>query len=98
MLYPLALGLGPVDPFSLGWSFGPLFAGMTVVTGFLLWQGNRFGVVLVVAILAWHLGVAESGNYWDCLVDPVYFLVSLGALGRVCCQNPNQGGPASQRP
>ena len=77
-LYPLALGLGPVDPFSLGWYFGPLFAGMAVVSAFLLWKRNRFGVVLVLAILAWHLGVPESGNYWDCLVDPIYFLISLG--------------------
>ena len=23
----------------------------------------------------------ESGNYWDCLVDPIYFLVSLSVLG-----------------
>jgi MFS family permease len=80
VLYPLALGLGPVDPFSLGWYFGPLFAGMAVVTAFLLWKGNRFGVVLVLAISAWQLGVPESANYWDCLVDPIYFLVSLYIL------------------
>lgn len=80
VLYPLALGWGSIDPFGLGWHFGPLFAGMTLLTCILLWRSNRFGVVLVIAIAAWHLGVPESGNYWDCLLDPVYFVASLGAL------------------
>ena len=97
-LYPLALGLGPADPFSLGWYFGPLFAGMAVVSAFLLWKRNRFGVVLVLAILAWHLGVPESGNYWDCLVDPIYFLASLGALGRVCGKTRTRKGERLREP
>jgi hypothetical protein len=42
---------------------------------------NRFGIVLVLAIAAWHLRAVESGNYWDCLIDPFYFLFSVGALG-----------------
>ena len=91
-LFPMALGWGPVDPFSLGWHFGPLFAAVALLTVIMLWKQNRFGVVLVFAILAWHLGVPESGNYWDSLVDPIYFLVSLGALAfqlvRVAAKKP----------
>lgn len=80
ILYPLALGIGPVDPFAYGWHFGPLFALVGIVALYLQWRQNRFGVVLLLAIIAWLAGVAESGNLWDCLADPVFFFVSIGAL------------------
>jgi hypothetical protein len=80
LLYPLALGWGPFDPYGLGWRFGPLFVVVAVLASVLIWRRNRFGVVLVLAIAAWHLRAVESGNYWDCLIDPIYFLFSLGAL------------------
>lgn len=80
ILYPLALGIGPVDPFAYGWHFGPLFVLVGIVALYLQWRQNRFGVVLLLAIIAWLAGVAESGNLWDCLTDPVFFFVSIGAL------------------
>jgi hypothetical protein len=80
LLYPLALGWGPYDPYSLGWHFGPLFVAVAGLAVVLIWRKNRFGVVLVLAIAAWHLRAAESANYWDCLLDPFYFLFSAGAL------------------
>ena len=80
-LYPLAVGFGPFDPYGLGWHFGPLFVFVAVLTSVLLFCRNRFGIVLVLAIAAWHLRVAESANYWDCLTDPFYFVTSVGALG-----------------
>lgn len=85
-LYPLALGLGPFDPYSIGWHFGPLFAVVGMVTLALLWRRNRFGVVLLLAAVAWALRLPESGNYWDCLVDPFYFLASVGVLGSKLCR------------
>lgn len=80
-LYPLALGLGAFDPYGLGWHFGPLFGAVAILAVFLHWRRNRFGLVLLLAAVAWVGRMPESGNYWDCLVDPFYFLVSLGALG-----------------
>lgn len=81
LLYPLALGWGPFDPYGLGWHFGPLFVSVAVLAVALIFCDNRFGVVLVLAIAAWHLRVAESANYWDCLLDPFYCLASVGVLG-----------------
>jgi hypothetical protein len=81
LLYPMALGWGPFDPYGLGWHFGPLFVAVAVLASVLLLRGNRCGIVLVLAIAAWHLRAVESANYWDCLVDPFYFLFSVGALG-----------------
>jgi hypothetical protein len=80
LLYPLALGWGSFDPYGLGWHFGPLFVSVGVLAVVLILRRNRFGVVLVVAIAAWHLRAVESGNYWDCLIDPFYFLFSVGTL------------------
>jgi len=80
LLYPLALGWGPFDSYSLGWHFGPLFVSVAVLASVLVLRRNRFGVVLVLAIAAWHLGAVESGNYWDCLLDPFYFVFSAGTL------------------
>lgn len=82
LLYPMALGLGPVDPYALGWSFGWLFAATGALTATWLWRGNRFGLVLLAAIVAYDLRLQESNNYWDYLVDPVYFLISLVAVSR----------------
>jgi hypothetical protein len=81
-LYPCALGWGSFDPYQWGWGFSPLFVGSAVLTGGLLWKQNRFGLVLLVAILAYHLGLLESNNYWDYLVDPIAWLVAALALAR----------------
>lgn len=80
VLYPLALGIGSIDPFAYGWHFSPLFVLVGVVAMILQWRRNRFGVVLLLAFYAWLVGAAESLNLWDCLTDPVFFFVSLGAL------------------
>ena len=80
LLYPLALGIGSIDPFAYGWHFGPLFVLVGCVAMLLQWWRNRFGIVMLLAIFAWLAGVAESGNLWDCLTDPVFFFVSVGAL------------------
>ena len=76
-LYPAALGLGRWDPYASGWQFSALFVVVAVVAAFLLGRGHRLGWVLLVAIAAWQLQVLESTNYWDYLVDPVYFLISV---------------------
>jgi hypothetical protein len=81
-LYPLALGLGSVDPYEWGWRFSPLFVGIGALTVWLVWKQNRCGYLLLLAIVAFQLRLLESTNYWDYLVDPVYWLVSLALLLR----------------
>ena len=99
LLYPLALGWGPFDPYSLGWHFGPLFVAVAVLAVVCISRHNRFGLVLVLAIAAWHLRAVESGNYWDCLLDPFYFLFSVGVLvswaWRACAKRTTDGDSAT---
>ena len=85
LLYPSALGLGPqnFDAYALGWPwlFWPqsliLFGPAAVTAAWLIWCGNRFGLVLLLAFLGYAAGFQESENYWDYLLDPVYGAVSL---------------------
>lgn len=80
VLYPMALGLGPFDPYALGWGFSPLFIFLMVLTIFLLYKRNRLGIVLMLCILSYNLQLLESPNLWDYLVDPFYVIVSLIGL------------------
>jgi len=77
VLYPAALGVGGFDPYALGWS-DPGVAAAAAVGGVLLaLAGNRFGTVLLVAGISRHLGLLESDNAWDYLVDPAYAAAGL---------------------
>ena len=80
VLYPLALGLGSFDPYGWGSSFSPLFVISAALTAVLLWKQNRFGLLLLLAIAAYHMRLLESANYWDYLLDPIYCLASVVAL------------------
>ncbi len=80
-LYPMALGLGRLDPYEFGWSFSWLFVLLMVITVILLFTKNRFGIVLVACILGYDLQLLESPNLWDYLVDPFFALISGVILG-----------------
>ena len=83
-LYPAALGLGGIDPYVLGWTSPVVMVAAAAVAAGLVWRGNRFGYVLLVAGLLWQLDVLESENAWDYLVDPIYFLLSpFGIAGSI---------------
>jgi len=82
MLYPLALGVGRFDPYEWGWRFSPLFVIIAVLSSWLIWKNNRFGLLLLVAVIAFHLHLLESSNYWDYLLDPIFGFASMAALAR----------------
>lgn len=81
-LYPMALGLGPFDPYVLGWHFSWLFVIFMVLTIVLLWRKNRLGIVLILCILSFNLQVLESPNLWDYFIDPFFVIISCTALVR----------------
>lgn len=80
ILYPAALGLGAFDPYVLGWRTPGVPAAVAVVGGGLALAGNRFGLALLLAGLAWQAGVLESDNAWDYVVDPLYALLAAANL------------------
>jgi len=79
LLYPMALGLGPFDPYGLGFS-GPLLPSCLAALAILAWfTALRSGaLVLLAALWAWQLRLGESANLWDYLLDPWTALALLG--------------------
>ena len=80
VLYPLSLGLGNYDPYFLGWHSSGFRAFLIVLTCTLFLLGNRLAWLLLAAVVGYGLGLLESTNLWDYLVDPVYFFSSLAGL------------------
>ncbi len=81
VLYPLALGLGPFDPYRLGYANPWFLAGLlalAVAAG--LRRLTLVSWCLALAVLAWAVGGYESRNLWDYLVDPLVAAWGLGAL------------------
>jgi len=81
LIYPLALGLGPLDPYA--WGYGG--AGLALGTGALTLLCGLAGRWVLAAALAlglvmWRLQALESPNLWDYLIDPLFSLGGLIAL------------------
>ena len=80
-LYPLALGIGPFDPYRPGFG-SPWLVGVLSLAALAAW-GARMPLValcIALALLAWAFGWYESGNLWDYLLDPLLSAWALGAL------------------
>ncbi len=80
-LYPFALGLTYFDPYSLGYGSTALAVVLSLLC-LAAWQLKLYLVLLCIifAILAFLIGLYESSNLWDYLIDP---WVSLYALFRI---------------
>jgi hypothetical protein len=80
-LYPMALGVGPFDPYRLGYG-SPWLLGALGGCALAAWWARRpllaFG--LGAAVLAWAFRGYESGNLWDYLIDPFAALYAVVAL------------------
>ena len=77
-LYPMALGLGYLDPYALGYQ--PWFALVVSVLAALAWWRRGHGLVatwLTVAVLLHVLQAGESSNLFDYVLDPIVFTVAL---------------------
>ena len=77
-LYPLALGWGNWDAYRPGWGSIGMLVGVLLTGLFALGAGLRLlPLLLVLALLAWTVGLMESGNLWDYLFDPWLAVASL---------------------
>lgn len=102
-LYPVALGLGPFDLYSLGWQWPGVACVAAVLAALLIWRENSFGLVLFAAGIAWQVGCLESDNAWDYLVDPLYVALSFIGLTLLLGQatlkrNPEAPSPSIKLP
>ena len=81
ILYLHPIVLPALDLYYWGWDRTAAvwtLAGVAVL--FLAW-GNRLGVFFLAALVAFQLDALESRNCWDYVIDPFYWLISLGLGG-----------------
>ena len=85
-LYPMALGLGPFDPYALGYDSRSI-AVAAVGSWMLIWF-NRMELAawwILLAALAALMELGESGNLFDYLLDPIALAAALAwAAGKFC--------------
>ena len=49
----------------------------TLAVALLAW-GNRLGVLFLAALIAFQMDTLESKNCWDYVIDPFYWMISVG--------------------
>ena len=80
-LYPSALGLSPLDTYSIGYS--PIYLGPFIFLLFVIAVWLNYWIAAsstVLALTAYHYGFMESNNLWDYIVDPVILIYCLSIL------------------
>jgi hypothetical protein len=77
ILYPAALGLGPIDPYCWGWGNNLFLVVIAIFTFFLLVTKNRFAILILLALAAFDFQLQETTNLWDYLIDPIYAVLAL---------------------
>ena len=83
-LYPMVLGLGPFDPYTLGFAPTGLLSVLALVAGLAWWRRYHFCLGLIVlAVLAYRLDALESKNLWDYVLDPWLVLYAIYDLRRL---------------
>lgn len=79
--YAMALGLGPLDPYVIGYQPLPLLAASLPLAA-LLWWRRLDGWLLILAIdLAGYAG-GLFANLWDALFDPLLVIMALAVVVR----------------
>jgi hypothetical protein len=81
VFYPMALGLGMIDPYAWGYGSTAFFIAVllfAVVCGLANWSKGVW--MIAIAIIAWAAHWHESANLWDYLLDPFLAIWALMAL------------------
>ena len=76
-LYLHPMMLGGVDLYYWGWDRSVTVITFASIAVFLLARGQRVGVLMLVALVAYGLNALESQNSWDYIMDPIYWLISI---------------------
>jgi hypothetical protein len=78
VLYLHPIFFRSLDLYYWGWDRAGAAWALAALAGIFLAGGNRLGVLLLGALIAYSVDALESANCWDYLIDPLYWLISLG--------------------
>jgi hypothetical protein len=67
-----------LDLYYWGWNHETVVWSVAALALVALVNGNRAGVLFLAALIAYEAEALESQNGWDYVVDPFYWLLSLG--------------------
>ncbi len=93
VFYPLALGLGPFDPYAVGYQPWPLLLACGALAAALWWYRRNDWLLILALVLAGYAG-GLFANLWDALVDPLLVLVALVVTIRQLARKPAGGETA----
>ena len=79
LFYPLALGLGPFDPYAVGYQPWPLLLAIGTLAVALLRCRREDWLLILSAGLAGYAG-GLFANLWDALLDPLLVLAALAVV------------------
>ncbi|MCZ6640268.1 MAG: hypothetical protein O7F71_01720 [Gammaproteobacteria bacterium] len=81
LLYPMALGVGPYDPYILGYQPVVLLT-LAAALGIVAVQKKCWmsAATVVVVLLGYWLRVLPSQNLWDYLLDPILVIFAISYL------------------
>jgi hypothetical protein len=77
--YAMALGLGPLDPYAIGYQPLPLLVASLPLAA-LLWWRRLDGWLLILALDLAGYASGLFANLWDVLFDPLLVLVALAVV------------------
>jgi hypothetical protein len=81
VLYLHPILLPALDLYYWGWDRTMAAWCLAALAVLCLAWGNRLGVLLLAALIAFQLETLESQNCWDYVIDPFYWIISLGFNG-----------------
>ncbi|MFV1993088.1 MAG: hypothetical protein ACC635_04220, partial [Acidiferrobacterales bacterium] len=79
IFYITSLGYGQFDPYGLAYGSLIIPVGLLAVMALLLWKNKIWIIILLsIPLFAYYLGILESNNIWDYLIDPFLWLYATG--------------------
>ncbi len=91
-LYASFLGFVDIDLYPLGYGFSVLFIIVALLTVVLLLLRNPLSYVFILYIVFYDFELLVSKNYFDYLVDPLLFFISIGILINLSVSGWKKGG------
>jgi hypothetical protein len=79
-LYSGTLGLLPHDLYFVGYTFSWIFILTAALTILAVITGSRLKWIFLSYVVAWNHALLPSPNFFDYIIDPVLFFISIGVL------------------